>query len=445
MKMQRSIQLILLAASLIVLNGCHRVSGSTEVKSTQPCEIALASQSGDTIIDQEIAKLQHKIRANALPQQTKALVEKLGWSFVEKARVSFDPGYFKLAEQCALCMESKLPGDEPAKGPLASEKSIRAASLLLRGHALHSLHRFAEAEKLARELVEARGLAYDFGLLGDVLMEQGKLDDAIMAYQKMMEQRPGPQAYSRAAHVRWLKGDLEGARILMRLSAQSAGQGDSESAAWAWSRLALFELQAGNTKRALSMCGLALELQKDYAPALLAQGRILLAQDKANDAIAPLEKAAELNRLPEYQWTLADALGAAGRADEATKIESQLAASGAANDPRTFALYLATRGRHPETALKLIEEELKIRRDVYTLDAQAWAQAAGGNAIEAWKTMQSALAQNTQDARLFLHAAIIASQAGEKSSARIYASKAVKIKSMLLPGEKARLRDLKTS
>src|SRR5262249_25879965 len=104
-----------------------------------------------------------------------------------------------------------------------------------------------------------------------------------------------------------------------------------------------------------------------------------------------------------------------------------------------------TRGSQPETALRLVEEELKIRRDVYTLDALAWAQAARGNANEAWKTMQSALAQNTQDARLFLHAAIIASQAGEKSSARSYAAKAVKIKSMLLPGEKSRLKDLKNS
>ena len=75
-------------------------------------------------------------------------------------------------------------------------------AMLLRGHALHQMHRFTEAEPIARELVKTRGLAFDFGLLGDVLMEQGKLKEAIDAYQKMMDQKPNTQAYSRAAHIR---------------------------------------------------------------------------------------------------------------------------------------------------------------------------------------------------------------------------------------------------
>ncbi len=443
--MQRIINHILLIAALIAFNACRSASGSGAMNSTSPCQIALAEHQGEAEIDKQIARLQRDIRTNARPAQTNALVEKLGWSFVEKARASFDPGFYKLAEQCALCLESKQNEKQPDDQPLASAQSLRAASLLLRGHALHNLHRFAEAERIARELVEMRGIAYDFGLLGDVLMEQGKLDEAILAYQKMMEMRPGPQAYSRAAHVRWLKGDLDGARVLMRLAAQSAGQGDPESSAWAWSRLALFELQAGTVKQAHAMCDLALELQKDYAPALLARGRILLAENKASEAVAPLQKAAGINRLPEYQWTLADALRAAGRNDEAAKVESELAASGAANDPRTFAVYLATRRDNTEAALRLAEEETKLRRDVYTLDALAWAQLASGNAPEAWKTMQSALALDTQDARMFLHAAIIASQIGEKSSAKSYAAKAAKIESMLLPGEKVRLKELKNS
>jgi Flp pilus assembly protein TadD len=315
--------------------------------------------------------------------------------------------------------------------------------LLLRGHALHSLHRFSEAEKIARELVERRGIAYDFGLLGDVLLEQGKVDESALAYQKMMEMRPGPQAYSRAAHLRWLKGDAAGARDLMRLAAQSSGQGDSESAAWAWSKLALYELQAGELKSAAAICDGALQMQSDYAPALLARGRVLLAENKAGEAVATLERAARLNPLPEYQWTLADALRAANRDAEAVKVESQLAAAGSANDPRTYALFLATRGQQPDTALRLAQEELKVRSDIYTLDALAWAQSANGDAAEAWKTMRSALALGTVDARLYLHAAVIAAQAGENGQAKLYARKAAKVEFTLLPGEKIRLKQLK--
>jgi tetratricopeptide (TPR) repeat protein len=454
MKTHPLFTLSLLAVALIGGSAC-RSTNAVERTAASPCEIALATHEGDAKIDAEIAKLQREIRANARPQYGPALVEKLGWSFIDKARASFDPGYYKLAEQCGFCMEAKAAVErakaEKAKAEdagakvQAAERSSHAASLLLRGHALHSMHRFAEAEKLARELIVIRTLAFDYGLLGDVLMEQGKLDEAIYAYQQMMEQKPGPQAYARAAHVRWLKGDLEGARTLMRLAAQSAGQGDPDAAAWAWSRLALFELQAGNAKEGLSICDLALELRKDYAPALLARGRILLAQNKAAEAVGFLQKAASINRLPEYQWTLADALRSAGRADDAAAIETALAANGSVDDPRTYAVYLATRGERAETALRLAEEEIKARRDVYTLDALAWAQAAQGDAGQAWKTIQSALTENTQDARFFLHAAVIASQAGDRRASRNYAAKAAKIESMLLPAEKNRLKELRNS
>lgn len=431
--------LIWIIASLIAANACHRASGGAPATAA-PCEIALAAHSGDAKIDREIARLQQKIRSNAKPLQTTAMIERLGWSFVEKARESFDPGFYKMAEQCALCLESKQSEDKSVDGPLSMSRSIRSAALLLRGHALHSLHRFSEAEKIARELVETRGLAYDFGLLGDVLIEQGKTDEAALAYQKMMDMRPGPHAYGRAAHLRWLKGDTEGARALMLMSAQSAGQ--TESAAWAWSKLAIYELQAGAMKRARASCDAALRTRSEYAPGLLALGRVLLAENKVGEAVDALERAAHLNPLPEYQWALADALTAANRDDDAAKVERRLAATGPVDDPRSYSLFLATRGRDHDVALRLAEEELKVRRDVYTLDALAWAQSAKGNAAEAWKTMQSALALGTADARLYLHAAAISAQAGETARARIYARKAAKLAFSLLPGERIRLKRL---
>jgi len=442
--MRRLTCFILIIVSTIVANACHRASGGAPA-TIAPCDLALAAHSGDAEIDREIARLQQEIRSNARPFQTAAMIEKLGWRFVEKARESFDPGFYKLAEQCALCLEYKQSENQSAvqsaDGPLSTPRSIRSAALLLRGHALHNLHRFGEAEKIARELVETRGLAYDFGLLGDALIEQGKTDEAALAYQKMMDTRPGPQSYGRAAHLRWLKGDAEGARALMLMSAQSAGQ--TEPAAWAWSKLAIYELQAGELKRARAACDAALRTRSEYAPGLLALGRVLLAENKVGEAVDALERAAHLNPLPEYQWALADALGAANRNDDAAKVERQLAATGPANDPRSYSLFLATRGREPDVALRLSEQELKVRRDVYTLDALAWAQSANGDAAEGWKTMRSALALGTADGRLYLHAAAIAAQAGESRQARLYAGKAAKSAFSLLPSEKILLKRLK--
>lgn len=422
--------LIFLCLSLVLLQGCRsNSSGRAEVATSDPCAIALAplnagERSGSTRIDQEIAQYQQAARKAAEP---KAHIEQLGWKFVEKARVSYDPGYYKIADQCAACIESRHPQSAEAK--------------LLRGHVLHNLHRFKEAEELARVLVSRRGLPYDYGLLGDVLMEQGKLSEAIAAYQKMMDMKPGPQAYNRAAHVRWLQGDLEGAKVILQMSAQAAGQGDPESAAWAYTRLSLIELQSGARKSAARSCDAAMTLQPDYAPGLLACGRVLMAEGRASAAIQVLERAAKLSPLPEYQWTLAEVLRASGR--EAAEVESQLISRGESDDPRTLSLYLATRGQEVEKALRLAQAELKVRNDVYSLDAGAWALAAAGRLDEAHDMMQRALVEGTKDARLFFHAAVIAAKTGRADEARRQFKRADALRLMLLPSEREQLSRLK--
>ena len=220
-------------------------------------------------------------------------------AFIEKARDSSDTGYYTLAYQTGLCIESNSPGS--------------AESLLLRGHVLHNLHRFSEAETLARRLVEQRGLWFDFALLGDVLTERGALNEAIDAYQLVINQRPGPQAYARVAQLRWLKGDLDGAQDLMSKAARSTSPRSPEAAAWAHVRLALMLMQTQDLSFAEAVLTKALSIKPQYPPALHLRGRLLLAQDRPRDAITLLNQAVEADPLPEYRWTLAEALRAAGR------------------------------------------------------------------------------------------------------------------------------------
>ena len=184
----------------------------------------------------------------------------LGWAFITKARLSYDSGYYKLGEQCALCLRAKDDNDPDA--------------LLLQGHILQSLHRFKEAELIARKLVVVRDGAFDYGLWGDVLMEQGRLDEAIGAYQKMIDLRPDLQSYTRVAHLRWLKGDLDGAIAVMRMAVTSGSPRDSEPTAWAYTRLGIYQLQSGNTEMASKSAGMASQFVQNYAAALLLRGRI---------------------------------------------------------------------------------------------------------------------------------------------------------------------------
>ena len=429
-----------LAALNCVVGGCHRggpasdntesppatavVAAALEESSNtpDPCELVLAPHAGTGRLDAEITRLQAKLRneTNPIPY-----LERLGWLFVAKARESFDPGYYKLVEQCALCLESHQPG--------------AAEALLLRGHVLQSLHRFKEAELLARELVARRGLSFDYGLLGDVLMEQGSLSEAADAYQKMVDQKPDLQAYARISHLRWLKGDLGGAAEVMKLAVGAASPNAPESAAWVNTRLALLEFQRGSTDEARQRIDAALGFQRDYAPALLLRGRVLLAEGNTFEAVDALQRAAQLNPLPEYQWILSDALRAVGRAEEADTVERQLRRDGAAADPRTFALYLASRGESTSTALDLARAELTTRGDVFTHDALAWALAANGEVEAASREMGLALAEGTKDARLYFHAALIADKAGRTEDAAVWFSKAAPLMPLLLPSERVSL------
>jgi tetratricopeptide (TPR) repeat protein len=385
--------------------------------------LVLTPQTGDSRTDKEISRLQQQIRNGRNPQLG---LEQLGWAFVTKARESFDPGFYKLAEQCARSIEKRNPQSQEA--------------MLLLAHVLQNLHRFKESETLARRLVQQRGLSFDYGLLGDALMEQGKLGDAVDAYQRMMNLKPDLRAYARAAHIRWLKGDLEGAIEAMQLAVSAASPQDAESAAWVNTRLATYLFYAGEFNEAEQRCALALSLQNNYPPTLLLQGRILLGQSRFGEAVDALQNAVKLNPLPEYQWTLAEALRTADKENEASEVEAQLCQRGASNDPRTLALYLATRHEAPETALRLARAEFDSRSDVFTHDALAWSLAAAGNIPEALSEMQRALAEGTQDARLFFHAGIIASQAGQSADAGRWLRKASDLSHLLLPSERNELQ-----
>lgn len=376
------------------------------------CRLILAPLSGDKPVDQEITRQQALI----LSGSTSSL-ERLGWAFVKKARLSFDAGFYKLAEQCAACMEAR-----GSSGPDA---------LLLRAHALQSLHHFAEAESAARELVSLRERPFDYGVLGDVLIDQGKVREGAAAYQKMVDLRPDLQSYARAAHVRWLTGDLNGALELMKLATEASSPNDPDAAAWAFTRLALYQLQRGVTKQALESCDAALSLQSDYAPAIFARGRTLLAMNRASEALVELQRAAKLSPLPEYQWALEDVLN----------VESQIVARSDTEDPRTLSLYLATRHQDVERAVQLAQQELTNRGDVFTHDALAWALAAAGRTIEARQHMNKALSEGTADARLYLHAGVIAALNADDKQAHRWLEQAAAIKQMLLPSERVQLEE----
>ena len=384
--------------------------------------MVLAPETGATPEDSELRIRQQQAgAANAKAEE----YDRLAWGFVAKARRTLDAGYYKLAETVTDLRDAKFGADPESQ--------------LLRGHVLHNLHRFADAETIARKLVSERGAAVDFGLLCDALMEQGKLTEAVEACQQLVNLRPGVEAYTRIAHLRWLKGDLPGAVAMMETAERASSPRDIETRSWLLVRLSGYALQSGQGARALGLADDAVGVAGSYPPALLARGRALLSLGKISAAVEPLRRAAELNPLPEYQWWLADALRANGDVASAEKTETLLRRHGEVSDPRTLALFLATRGDAGGDAVRLARAELGNRSDVLTHDALAWALAASGDAAAADSEMKRALAENTRDARLLWHAGEIALVRGDREAAARAFAAARPMAATLTPGERARL------
>ena len=354
---------------------------------TESLRTILVPHQGKTPLDRRIARRQEQIR-NATTDQRAAYLESLGCLFISKARISSDPGYYKLAERCAHCIEEGEPGN--------------AAALLIRGHVLHSLHEFRGAGKVARQLVDRRGHYLDHGLLGDVLLDQGKVDIAGEHYQRMMDLKPCLQSYARAARVRWIRGDLDGAHQLLSMASSSGSLRDPESLCWVLSRLGVLDLHRGLLEQVDLRCEAALQLLPEHPPSLLLKAKVLLARGDATAALAAARTAAEGNPLPEYRWFLADLLRENRLFKEAERLEAQLHSTGARDDARHHALFLLSRPAQAGSAsqaLRLARQELQARQDIHTHDLHAWALLAAGQPRQAATAIQQALRHKTRDAR----------------------------------------------
>ena len=390
-------------------------------------EIVLAPQGGSAPEDQEISRWQRRAQVGgAGPEE----YQRLAWAYVAKARRTLDPGYYKLAEKTVAVLEAEF-----GEG---------AESRLVRGHVLHNLHRFKEAEQLARQNVAERGAPADFALLSDALVEQGRIADAVSALHSMLQLKPGLEVSARIAHLRFLKGDLAGAMGAVRDSLATSHPRDVETRAWLLAKGATLLLYQNDDHEALLWADRAAETLVDYAPALFARGRVHLAAGETAAAVRDLQRAEELQPSPEYQWWLADALRLADRSVEAAAVEARLERRGAAVDPRTLALFLATRGTDTARAVKLSQAELRERGDIFSHDAAAWALARAGDLASAQHAIGVALAEGTRDARLFLHAAEIARLAGDHDRVASLAGHAAKGAATLTPSERALLAGLRT-
>lgn len=282
-----------------------------------------------------------------------------------------------------------------------------------------------------------------YGLLTDANVELGNYSDAENSAQWMLNLRPGNRpALIRAAHLRELFGDAEGAYEAAELAFQTTIPSEAEERANLLTQMGHFRFVTGNTDAAEKLLQQALIALPEYPAALGELAQIRIAQQRYKDAVELLQQ--RCRRVPHAGnlYDLAESLQLAGRDAEAMKAFSNFEAKALAesvrkdNSNRELVFYYADHAHETAKALDVAKQQYAWRHDVYTLDAYAWALHVNGRDAEARLKIESALAVGIRDAKLFRHAGEIALKAGDLPAAQNYLQQSAELNT--LDSEQAR-------
>ena len=339
-----------------------------------------------------------------------------------------------------------------ARQSLAVRESHNAGTYMLLASALLAKHDFAGALAAARRLnVLDPESPVARGLLGEVLLEIGSYDEAGAIFRAL---EPSSKELAVAPRlVRWyeLTGHLAQARSLARYAsvrARTEGALSREQIAWFHLRVGELALKAGDAHEADSVFALALSIFPDDYRVYAAAARAAALRGRWRDAIAAGEKSVATQLDPATLGVLSDAWSALGDTAQAASYARAMTASALAQPGaihRAWGLFLVDRHRDVKDVLARVRREQRTRRDVYGNDLLAWSLHALGREREAWAAARRAVAQGTEDAQLWYHAAEIAHAAGSDTEARALADRAAALNPRFSPSGPARLAALRVA
>ena len=273
-----------------------------------------------------------------------------------------------------------------------------------------------------------------YGLLTDADVELGNYSEAETAAQWMLNLRPGNlPALTRAAHLRELFGDTEGAYELMELAYQSTSPTEPAERALMLTQMGHLRLASGGVEVAEKLLQQALTLLPGYPLALGNLAQVRITQKRHAEAVALLQQRYQGAKHVEYLYDLAEALQLAGRGAEAKRAfadfetKSLAESDGKNNSNRELVFYYADHAHQPAKALNVAKREFAWRHDAYTLDAYAWALHVSGQDAEARKQIEAALAVGIRDSKIFTHAGEIALKVRDRAAAQNYLQQAVSL------------------
>jgi len=412
------------AAAAVVLAGAMFLGGSLlPGRDTRPAAAAKAVQA-DTLLalgqvadlDTSIASLQAGI-AQGGPQLAEQQAS-LALGYLQKARAEAAPSFYDEAETAIDASLQAQPEDN---------FSATVARAILAG-SRHDFHGQVRWGSRAVEINPFNSQAH--GIVGDGLLELGKVDQAFESYQRSIDLRPDLSSFGRLSAAAQTNGDTRGAIDAMKRALGFAGT-SKENAAWAHWQLG--ELFIGNQEleKAEAHLDSALALAPGFNSAVESIVHLTAARGDIAGAIEIMVPLAQDYPLPGNFNFLGELYLLAGDEDAATKAFAEAdrrLALYEEHDVRPdvdFVTFWADRKIHLARALRVGRGLYSQRKSAAASDSLAWALYANGRYREAMPLAKEAIRRSVRDAGYHFHAGMIARSLGDNGAARTYLRKAL--------------------
>ncbi len=332
----------------------------------------------------------------------------LGMLYLQQARTTADPTLYARAEGAFARSLTLRP--EANDSALTGQASLAATR-----------HEFAEALALTdRALAANPASATTYAVRTDALVELGRYEQAQQALDRMLDLRPGPDAYARASYLFELRGDQRAQAAMQAAHDEARTDADRAFASYYLGELAW---NSGRLAEALAAYEQSLAEDPAWVPAIAGRAKVRAAQGDVPGALADYRTA--VGRLPQPQLLvelgeLLEATGDAAGAQEqyaVVRATQRLYAESGQDVDTELALFEADHGT-PEAAVSSAERAYRKRPDaILTQDAYAWALHAAGRDVEALPIARAAGRTGLVSPLLDYHLGVIEAAAGDRTAA----------------------------
>lgn len=227
-------------------------------------EMSWAHQDEGPVLQSSPANVEIKLLEQKLKQEPDSipLQNRFAKAYIMKGRDEGGHASFSQAEKILDSVLKKAPDNKDA--------------LYLRAWVAMFEHQFTEAAAWAIKGIKYHpNASFFYGILSDSNLERGNITNAVALAQKMLDLKPDQGSYSRAAHLRSIHGDYEGAIELWQMATR-AGSTDKVDTAWCQVELGNEYRKQGNAEKADQAYRTALALVPGYpkAEAALAKSKV---------------------------------------------------------------------------------------------------------------------------------------------------------------------------